>query len=265
MIQIQHVNFGWLHAPPLPPACCHCLLIRENGRVVLVDTGIGMHDIREPMKRVGKEAIEAAGFQFRSETTAIQQIQAMGLTADNVTDIVLTHGDSDHVGGLADFPMARVHLSIEEMSEIENHAQRYNAAQFEHQPNWVSYTDNDSAFLGLPARRVNTSLPLEIYLVPLPGHTLGHCGVGIQHGGQSWLHVGDAYYLRVELAGQPHPIDGLAIARAENDGLRRESLALLQDLATKRGDDVEIFGYHDVTELPANIPRLDEFDSAYSC
>ncbi len=250
MLQIQHANFGWLHAPPLPPACCHCLLIRDEDRVVLVDTGIGMHDIREPLKRVGKVAIDVAGFQFRPETTAIYQVQALGLTAKSVTDIVLTHGDSDHVGGLADFPEAKVHLAIEEKVEIERNSQRYNAAQFDHQPRWVCYADNDSLFLGLPARRVNTSLPIDIFLVPLPGHTLGHCGIGIQSDGRSWLHVGDAYYLRVELKGQAHPIDGLATARAEDDQLRRASLTVLQELAKRVNDDILIFGYHDVTELP---------------
>ena len=52
----------------------------------------------------------------------IHQVQALGLTAKSVTDIVLTHGDSDHVGGLADFPEAKVHLSIEEKVEIEKNS-----------------------------------------------------------------------------------------------------------------------------------------------
>lgn len=261
MIQIQHANFGWLHSPPLPPACCHCLIIRHDDRLLLIDTGIGMHDIREPLRRVGKAAIEAAGFQFRAETTAIHQIRNMGLTADSVTDIVLTHADPDHAGGMADFPEAKVHLSVEEKIELDKHSLRYNTAQFEHQPKWATYANNDSEFFGLPARRVTTSLPIDVFLVPLPGHTLGHCGVGIRSDGSSWLHVGDAYYLRVELAAEPHPIDGLSTARAENDEMRQVSLKLLQELAGRCGSELEMFGYHDASELPIGIPRLDELDS----
>jgi len=40
----------------------------------------------------------------------IQHVPFKGPAA-SVTDVVLTHADPDHVGGLADLPHARVHLS----------------------------------------------------------------------------------------------------------------------------------------------------------
>lgn len=261
MITIHHANFGWLHAPPLPPACCHCLIVRDRDQVILIDTGIGMHDIHDPLKRIGKVAIDAAGFQFRPETTALHQLEQLGLSANFVTDIVLTHGDPDHAGGLADFPNAKVHLSLEEQRAIKDGGPRYNRFQFEHKPHWVTYAKNDTEFLGLPARRVATAADVAISLISLPGHTFGHCGVGIESDGKSWLHVGDAYYLRAELSSEPHPIDGLATARADDDSKRRASLKLLQDLHKRYGNEVTMFGYHDATELPNEVPGFEPASS----
>jgi glyoxylase-like metal-dependent hydrolase (beta-lactamase superfamily II) len=87
-------------------------------------------------------------------------------------------------------------------------------------------------------------------LVPLFGHTLGHCGVAIHQGDRWVLHVGDAYYLRIELATDDHPVSQLTRQRADDDGPRRASLEHLRRLARDHGDEIDLFGYHDPTEFP---------------
>src|SRR5690606_14231483 len=47
---------------------------------------------------------------LRTEMTAARQVLALGHAPADVTDIVLTHLDFDHAGGLDDFPNATVHL-----------------------------------------------------------------------------------------------------------------------------------------------------------
>jgi glyoxylase-like metal-dependent hydrolase (beta-lactamase superfamily II) len=94
----------------------------------------------------------------------------------------------------------------------------------------------------------------EVLLIPLTGHTLGHCGVAIQQGGKSLLHVGDAYYLREELAMDDHPVSQIAIQRADNDAQRRATLDQLRRLMRDHGGDVEMIGYHDLRELPDHYP-----------
>ncbi|NNG20071.1 MBL fold metallo-hydrolase [Naumannella sp. ID2617S] len=47
-----------------------------------------------------------------------QQLQALGVDPRPVTDLALTHLDVDHVGGIADFPWAKVHLSATQLSLI---------------------------------------------------------------------------------------------------------------------------------------------------
>jgi glyoxylase-like metal-dependent hydrolase (beta-lactamase superfamily II) len=192
------------------------------------------------------------------QVTAVRQLEALGIAAADVTDIVLTHADPDHAGGLADFPQARVHLSIEERENLESGNPRYREAQFAHGPQWVTYAENDCETLGMQSRRVATAGEADIRLVPLFGHTLGHCGVAVQDGDAWVLHVGDAYYLRGELANEAHPIGALATMRADDNDQRLASLAVLRRVTKEQENALTYFGYHDVSELPAGISMIDE-------
>jgi glyoxylase-like metal-dependent hydrolase (beta-lactamase superfamily II) len=262
MVSIQHLNFGWLHAPPFPPACCHGLLIRTPTGIALVETGIGLADIADPDTRIGREAIDGAGFQFLPSVTAVRQLEALGISPGDVSDIVLTHCDSDHAGGLADFPNANVHVSVEEKRNLDTGNPRYQPAQFSHELRWVIHDRNDSEMLDLPTRQIRTALDVDIRLVPLFGHTNGHCGVAISFDGGWLLHVGDAYYLRGELTDENHPVGQLATLRADDNAQRLRSLDCLRNLVNRSHGDLTLFGYHDVAELPPEIPSLEDVAKA---
>jgi glyoxylase-like metal-dependent hydrolase (beta-lactamase superfamily II) len=253
-MRIHHLNCGILHAPPGPRAACHCLLLEADGRLALIDTGIGLEDVARPVERIGQPAIDAAGFQFHERLTAVRQIERLGFRAADVTEIVLTHGDPDHAGGLADFPAASVHVSEEERARLETGHWRYSASQFAHRPRWVTHPRSAGRWFGVEARPLPPLAGFEALLVPLIGHTLGHCGVAVRDGGRWLLHVGDAYYLRVELSTDDHPVSALASQRADDDEQRRRSLALLRHLARSHIAEVEMFGYHDFAEFPAGVP-----------
>jgi glyoxylase-like metal-dependent hydrolase (beta-lactamase superfamily II) len=249
-MRIHHLNCGLLHAPPQPRAACHCLLVEHNGSLALVDTGIGLADVARPLERIPREAIEAAGYQFDASRSAIRLVEGLGFRADHVHAIALTHGDPDHVGGLADFPEARVHLSTEELASIRSGHVRYSQPQFDHEPRWLAHGSSTRRWFGLEARTIELLSGVESLLVPLFGHTLGHCGVAIRDGERWVLHVGDAYYLRAELSNPTHPVDALATLRADDDVQRRASLAELRRLARDHGDEIELLGYHDFSEFP---------------
>jgi glyoxylase-like metal-dependent hydrolase (beta-lactamase superfamily II) len=255
-MKIHHLNCGLLHAPPAPQASCHCLLLEQQGRLILIDTGIGLQDIAHPLERIGQEAIDAAGFQFHETLTVARQIERLGFRRSDVSDILLTHADPDHVGGLADFSEATIHISQEELARLDCGHWRYSPAQFAHQPRWTRHARSTQRWYGLEARFVS-SLPVPIALIPLFGHTLGHCGVAVQNEGRWLLHVGDAYYLRVELTTDEHPVSQLAALRADDDEQRRRSLDALRRLNEQHSSEIEMFGYHDFTEFPdASPPTL---------
>jgi glyoxylase-like metal-dependent hydrolase (beta-lactamase superfamily II) len=251
MTKIHHLIGGYLHAQPSPRVICHCLLLEDPAGLAVVDTGIGLLDIRAPIERVGREAIEAAGFQFDEANTLSRQIAGLGLDPGDVAHVVLTHADPDHAGGLADFPRATVHVSAEELAALEQGHPRYRPPQFAHAPRWRAYGPQQDRWFGAEARPLALGFSSEVWLIPLFGHTRGHCGVAVRQGERWVLHVGDAYYLRVELATDDHPVSALAARNAVDDEARRASLAVLRRVVKEHGDAVEHFGYHDPSEWPA--------------
>jgi len=252
MIRVHHINCGTLIVPGYPTVVCHCLLLEHAGGLTLVDSGIGLAEVRDPVGRLGQPLIDLAGFQFHEADTAVRRIEALGLNPRHVNHIVLTHGDPDHAGGLADFPQAEIHVSAEELVQIQSGHWRYVPKQFEHQPKWNPLGSSSRSWFGLEARLAWVEGESEVLLIPLPGHTPGHCGVAIRQGDRWMLHAGDAYYLRAELTTDDHPVSALAAQRADNDELRRSSLAQLRRLARNHADVIEIMGYHDISELPVS-------------
>lgn len=250
-MKVFHLNCGTIQPADFPAAACHCLLVEEAGKLALIDTGIGLRDVMHPEERLGKPLIEGAGFLFDEKQTAVRLIESLGYLPSDVRDLVLTHGDPDHSGGLADFPGARVHLSAEELREVERGGGRYRASHFTHHPRWEIHEAGLETWHGMPARRLNLACGVEAFLVPLFGHTLGHCGVAIR-GEEHWiLHAGDAYYLRGELIRDDHPVSALAALRAEDNEMRICSLECLRELSRNSPDEIAMLGYHDFSEFPA--------------
>ncbi len=250
MTKIHHINCGTLIVPGYPTVVCHCLLLEDKNGLALVDTGIGMHDVRSPTDRLGQELIELAGFQFHENDTAVRRIEELGFSVADVKHIVLTHCDPDHTGGLADFPQARVHVANEEWEHAQSGHFRSVSTHFEHGPLWQRYEKPDATWFEFEVRRVDLNFSSEVLLIPLFGHTLGHCGVAIQQDERWLLHVGDAYYLRAELTETDHPVSAFAAQRADDDQARIASLAKLQTLHQNHSDRIDMVGYHDLHELP---------------
>src|SRR3954469_20943379 len=89
---------------------CHCLLVETDTSLVLVDTGLGLRDVREPRSRLSAFFLALVAPDFREELTAVRQIARLGYDPAAVRHIVLSHLDFDHAGGLDDFPGATVHM-----------------------------------------------------------------------------------------------------------------------------------------------------------
>lgn len=247
MVELFHLNCVRIVSQVNDNVCGHCLLIKDGDRLVLIDTGIGLLDTRYPMERIGKELVEMVGYRFNEELAAIRQIEKLGFDPSSVTDCVISHLDNDHIGGLADFPNATVHVGKEEYESYLAGNPRYLEIPLSHQPIIKTYAKDDLQWCGLEVRKLAIDVQVPLYLVPLFGHTLGHCGVAI--GSEvKLLYVADAYYMKVELTDQTHPVNILAESRAEDNHQRLESLDKIRRfIALNPG--VKVFGYHDITEF----------------
>jgi glyoxylase-like metal-dependent hydrolase (beta-lactamase superfamily II) len=236
----------------------HCLLLEENDRLVLVDTGIGLKDIENPLERLGDENLNGSGIQLDEALTAFHQIKKLGFNPEQVTDCIISHCDVDHTGGLADFPQAKLHLGIEEYENFCREGEtspRYSPSHLSHHPPIKTYSETTNDWFGFEARKIELNSEIEAFLIPLFGHTHGHCGIALQHYNKWLFYVGDAYYLRIELTDETHWVNGLAEARAENNGLRKESLDKIKKLV-KNHPEIEVFCYHDAEELSNSKPEF---------
>lgn len=240
---------------------CHCLLVEIGDRLVLVDTGYGLEDVRRPRPRLSPLFLDVlCRPRLYEEATAVRQIEKLGHSAKDVTDIVLTHLDFDHAGGLDDFPHARVHMLEAERSYARAQRTFLDRARFRPLQwqssilRWRTYGASGEAWFGFPAVRALAGLPPEILLVPLAGHTLGHAGVAIQRGDGAWmLHCGDAYFHHDELdpAAYKCPL-GLRFYQwfMEIDrGKRLMNQRRLRELVRTRGREVTVFSAHDLVEF----------------
>jgi glyoxylase-like metal-dependent hydrolase (beta-lactamase superfamily II) len=123
---------------------CHCVLIGTESRLVLLDTGFGLRDVADPHGRLSEFFLSLVKPEFREEMTAVRQIERLGFDARDVRDIVLTHLDFDHAGGLDDFPEARVHLLEPERRHAMAQStwldrQRFRPQQWSSRDRWRTY------------------------------------------------------------------------------------------------------------------------------
>lgn len=245
---------------------CHCLLIEtERHGLVLVDTGFGLRDALRPAPRLPAWNITLLRPRLDPERTAIRRLKKFGFRPADVRHIVMTHLDFDHAGGLVDFPHASVHLSAAEAEAATNprgfiERSRWRPAQWGDTRRWhtietrLGSRAGGDTFFGLRNVREIEGLPPEVLLVPLPGHSPGHCGVAVE-GPRGWmLHAGDAYFNRAEAHGDGHaPPLTAAYERlmAADDEARRESLARLRQLLRAPDADLAVFCTHDAVEFVA--------------
>ncbi|MEW6718272.1 MAG: MBL fold metallo-hydrolase [Chloroflexota bacterium] len=158
-----------------------CLLVDTEQGLVLIDTGLGLHDYSNPTRMVRFLSLDF-GIHNDPENTAVRQLTRLGHPPETVRHIVLTHLHFDHAGGLPDFPHAQVHVHRREYEALRNPRAlielAYDPLDFAHGPSWVLYDEPNADWLTFEAIRLPFSPAM--YLVPLFGHTRGHCGVAIQ-------------------------------------------------------------------------------------
>lgn len=276
---VHHLNCGTMHAFGFPPTeggggffkrgrgVIHCLLVDTGDGLVLVDTGWGRHDHRNPSPAV-RQFMNLTGCRRDINETAIRQIEGMGYDPAAVKHIFVTHMHLDHAGGLPDFPAAAVHIFAAEL-EACLHPRRpsewyaYPPEHREHGPKWQAHTLQGDKWFGM-----NCTPPIQvgetkIVMVPFTGHTRGHCGVALRMGDQWLLHCGDVYgYYRQADPVQPydHP-SGRLMEWLVTTGFKmpRRHWFSIRKLRKTHGDQIQAFCGHDTHEFELCCTKVRRF------
>lgn len=260
--RVHHLNCATMRPPAgrlglLPDRLvAHCLLVERADGLVLVDTGIGTADVAD-RRRLGAPFVTIVGAVLDESETAVAQVRRLGFDPADVRDIVVTHLDLDHAGGLGDFPSARVHVRADELAaaRARRHPKekgRYVTAQWAHGPAWVEHGHAGEEWFGFSSV---SPVGDDILLVPLPGHTRGHSAVAVRRPTGGWLlHAGDAYFFHGEKERPATCPSGLKVFQAMvqmDRALRHANAERLRELHARHGDEVTVFSAHDAQEFEA--------------
>ncbi len=238
--------------------CCHCPLIEGEDGLVLVDTGLGVEDCAEP-RRLGPLFRLLTRPRLEVAETALRRVADLGFRVDDVRHIVPTHLDLDHAGGLADFPAATVHVHASELKAAKNptwrERMRYRPSQLADVASWAPVEVDGEVWFGFSSVRALPRARDDVLLIPLPGHSRGHCGVAVRAETGWLLHCGDAYFHHSEVApeGAVTPVGIRAFESLVNfdKAARLANLKRLRELAKEHGDEVRLVSSHDPAELAA--------------
>lgn len=261
-MRVHHLNTGTFRppggrlvtedAPGLrgARAVSHCLLIEtDRAGMVLVDTGPGV-SLRPAGRLIERIFNAALRPDYNPLDTPSAQVKRLGFEPTDVRHILLTHLDPDHIGALADFPWAQVHLSQRELdaSTDRRHLRErvYSPGQWAHGVNWAPIPDSDATWKQTPNARTISGLPDEILAIALPGHTCGHTGYAIEHtgtNGEKWLlHGGDSHFSRHQIdpgaQNAPPMIRAFYLLCQYNPRVQRHTLASLINLHADPSVDI---------------------------
>ncbi len=231
----------------------HALLCETKDGLVLVDTGMGLDDVRAPYKRLGVGFMLGIRAKLREEDTAAMQVERLGFQRRDVRHVVVTHLDVDHAGGIPDFPDAKIHVHRAEQAAAlrpysMNERTRYRKVHFAHNPKWELHDAEGEKWFGFDSVRAVAD---DVLMIPLPGHTRGHCAIAVKAPAESgfewYLHCGDGYFFHTELEDAKACPPGLLAFQkmiAQNDVVRRANANRLRELHANEKSRVKIFSAH---------------------
>ena len=172
--------------PPSVPASVNVFIIKVNGQIIMVDSGLG--DLAEP------------------ESFFVSRLEQAGLTPGDIDLIILTHMHFDHIGGLLKagaplFPKAKIKVSNLERefwlnpNLLKDDTYKANAELAQNVAK--AYTGRFEGF------EFNQEMAPGIVSLNAVGHTPGHTAFLVQSEDKALLIVGDL--LHATALQFPHP------------------------------------------------------------
>ena len=165
------------------PVGLNSLVIRSDGKCILIDTGVGMKETRAP----GAMVIQGTGLLLES-------LAAAGVQPADVDIVVNTHLHFDHCGGntleengipVPAFPRARYFIQKGEWEAASHPNERTRGTYLTENFEPLEHARQVELISG------DIELARGVHIVPAPGHTEDHSVIEMESAGQFGLYVGE--------------------------------------------------------------------------
>ena len=205
-------------------------IIEHDEGLIMVDTGEtshvhqrGYHPSWHPFYQ------KAVHFSVHPDEEIGPQLRALGISPRDMRQVVLTHLHTDHAGGLTHLTGSKFWVSEREWkiaSGFGGKLQGYLPHRWPKwwQPEFVRFADRP---FGPFSRSMALTKREDVFIVPTPGHTLGHVSV-IVDGGPTVFLAGDTSYTEDLLLARK--LDGVS----PNSQVARQTMNRILGLARER-------------------------------
>lgn len=234
---------------PAPIPALFALLEHPTRGIGLFDTGYSTRFFDATRALPFRAYRLATSVRVDRSQEARAQLADRGIDPLDVSFIVLTHFDPDHIGGLRDFPRARVYCSEAAWRFVEGKT-GFAALRSRLLPLLLP-DDLTERLVLLPPPAGPSFAPFDhthdlfedetLRIVSLPGHAPGHIGALLRVGSERlWLMAGDAAWCRAALR-ERDPRMHRVIA---HDRIEQDSTYLLLDRFRQEHPGVPIIPSH---------------------
>jgi N-acyl homoserine lactone hydrolase len=177
-------------------------VIQHPRGLVLFDTGFAPDALDDPRSYYPAVA-DIVTINIEEQQLLVNQLDAIGFSARDVTHVVVSHAHYDHTGGLYLFPQAKFYIGTGDLQ----YAFWPSAAE-----TVVFRRDDLDKTRGFDWHQVPGDLDLfgdgSVVLLHMPGHTPGNKSLLVRLPSRTFLLAGDTVHLRAALNGPvPTPWD----------------------------------------------------------
>ena len=240
--------------------------IAKQGYDLTLDTEMNLHG-NVLLVQTGEQNIMIDAGLPAGAGSLVSSLAEAGIAADQIDVIIVTHGDGDHIGGLANYPNAKIVLPshayklwIEDTAGmVEDFVMLFRDGLSEEE--LVAMATGRAKYaevlknLGDRVVLVETGeeIAAGITFIDAPGHRRDHMAVEIRSGNDVLLHIADAWRHPIQLA-RP---DFYCLFDSFPETLAETMLKLYEHAAE---NDALVFGAH--FEFPALI-KVQKQDDSY--
>jgi N-acyl homoserine lactone hydrolase len=165
-------------------------LIEHDRGLVLFDTGLDPRAAVDAEEVYGERA-RRMSIRFTNEQRIPTQLRQLGYSVEDVTDVVLSHVHYDHVGGVNDFPHARIYVGEGELPYAwwpDPHTRGNYDYRILEQARTLRWHEVDFDF--------DLFGDGSVTAVRTPGHTPGHLSLVVRLPSRNFVLTGDCVVAR---------------------------------------------------------------------